>query len=112
MQFSRHQVVDKSAELDQHLSDSIVELKSPFLETEKKSMSITGLEPGSIQAKLAEIKQKAKQRQMDGLAKIEAAYAAGVSKVDAEMEKAVQKINKEVDDSLHEFAQFTNGAPE
>lgn len=74
-------------------------------------MSITGLQSGLIQAKLAEIKEKAMQRLTDGVAKIEAAHTGGLAKVDAATDGVIQKINKEVDDTLQEFAQFTNGGP-
>jgi hypothetical protein len=80
------------------------------LNTEAK-MSITGLQSGLIQAKLAEIKAKATQRLTDGVAKIEAAHTGGLAKVDAATDGVIQKINKEVDDTLQEFAEFTNGGP-
>lgn len=103
-------MLEKAQELDQHLAESIAVLESPFVTTEKP-MSVTGLQQGSIQSKLAEIKQRAQQRLADGVAKIDAAHEQGLAKVEAEMDKVVQKINKEIDDQLHEFAQSTNGGP-
>lgn len=74
-------------------------------------MSITGLQQGSIQAKLAEIKHKAQARQAAGIAKIEAKHSEGLAKVDAAMDDVARKIDKEVDATLQEFAEFTNGGP-
>jgi hypothetical protein len=78
---------------------------------ETPSMSITGLQQGAIQAKLAEVRQKAQERLNQGLNKIGSAQEQGLAKVDQAVDGVVEKINKEVDDQLQEFAQYTNGGP-
>lgn len=73
-------------------------------------MSITGYEPGTIQAKLAEIKQKAAERRRQSLDKLDAAFA-NTGKVDELIEAQAAQIDKETNDALQEFAQHTNGGP-
>lgn len=74
-------------------------------------MSITGLQSGAFQAKLAEMRQKVADSQNKGLAKIDAAVTAGVAEMDAAAEGAAAKANKEIADALQEFGLTTNGGP-
>lgn len=89
-----------------------VAIKTTTTTTRQQSMSITGMQSGAFQAKLAEMKQKMIAAQNAGLAKIDAAQTAAAAKVDAAVTGVASKIDSEVSDALHEFAQFTNGAPE
>lgn len=75
-----------------------------------RDMSITGFQPGAIQAKLDEIKRQAAARRSVAMAKLDAANAK-VATVDVEIEKIAAQIEKEADDALQEFATHTNGGP-
>lgn len=79
--------------------------------TEKPNMSVSGLAPGILQAKLAELRQRGQERLAQGVAKIDAAHSAGLSKIDAAADEAAKKIDAEIDSTLHEFAESTNGGP-
>ena len=83
-------------------------LQNPFI---GNSMSISGLAPGILQAKLAELRQRGQERLAQGVAKIDAAHSTGLSKIDAAADEAAKKIDAEIDSALHEFAQSTNGGP-
>ncbi|MCK1479313.1 hypothetical protein IVB27_32385 [Bradyrhizobium sp. 197] len=85
-------------------------LLNPWIRTENTRMSITGYEPGTIQAKLADIKQKAADRRAASMAKLDAALAKTAT-VDDQLEAEASRIEKEADAALHEFAAFTNGSP-
>lgn len=87
-------------------------LANPWAEPKRQNMSITGLKSGAFEAKLAEMKQKLIDKQMQGLAKIDGAERAAAVKIDAATSGAAAKIDKEVEDALAEFAAFTNGGPE
>jgi hypothetical protein len=87
-------------------------LQNPFIRTENtKIMSITGLQSGAFQAKLAEMRQKIANSQAAGLAKIDAAVTDGAAQLDAAAEGAAAKANKEISDALQEFGLTTNGGP-
>jgi hypothetical protein len=77
---------------------------------ETKPMSVTGFEPGAIRAKLDGLKQKARDRRAQSMAKLDAAHEM-VASVDAEIEKVAAQIEKEAAAGLQEFAEFTNGGP-
>lgn len=85
---------------------------SPFVTAEKPTMSITGLQSGAFQAKLAEMRQKIADSQAKGLAKIDAAVTAGAAELDAAADGAAAKANKEIANALQEFGLTTNGGPE
>ena len=86
-------------------------LLNPFVRTENTTLSITGLQQGAFQAKLAEMRQKIANSQAAGLAKIDAAVTAGAAELDAAAEGAAAKANKEIADALQEFGLTTNGGP-
>lgn len=71
--------------------------------------SITGITHGTIEAKLAQIREKAQARLTAKLAEVDTAHDAGLARVDAALDDVVEKINKEIDDQIQEFAQTTNG---
>lgn len=75
-------------------------------------MSLTGLKSGAFEAKLAEMRQRIADAQNRGLAKVDAAQVQAEAKVSSAIDGVVSKIDKEVEDSLQEFATFTNGSPE
>lgn len=77
----------------------------------KPTMSITGLQSGAFQAKLAEMKQRMVEKQNSALSRVDAATVAGHAKIDEAISGVEAKISKEIEDSLQEFAQFTNGGP-
>lgn len=79
--------------------------------TAAKPMSITGLQSGAFQAKLAEMKKRFADKQNEGLARVDTAVEAGNAKIDQAVAGVEAKMNKEIEDSLQEFAQFTNGGP-
>jgi hypothetical protein len=81
-----------------------------FIKEKPKPMSITGFEPGAIQARLAAIKQGAADRRTAAMAKLDGADAK-LASVDEAIEQYAAKIEKEADDALQEFAEHTNGAP-
>lgn len=87
------------------LSEAIYDLSR-----ETQQMSITGFEPGAIQAKLASIKQKASERRAQSMAKLEDADAK-LASVDSAIEQYAAQIEKEAADALQEFATHTNGGP-
>lgn len=79
--------------------------------TEAKRMSITGLQSGAFQAKLAELKQRMAERQNQALAAIDAKVTEGSARLQEAADGAAAKIEKEISDALHEFAESTNGGP-
>jgi hypothetical protein len=112
--------LEKAHALDAHLTDSIETLKtsdslaSPFVSpenTEQKSMSITGIESGAFEAKLAAMRKKLADRLSQGLTKIDGAAEAGAARMDAAVDGIVAKVDKEIEDKLQEFATLTNGGP-
>ena len=87
-------------------------LQNPFVPTRNTQlMSITGIQSGAFQAKLAEMRQKMADQQAQALAKIDGAVAAGGAQLHAATDGAVAKVNSEVADALHEFGLTTNGGP-
>lgn len=76
----------------------------------KADMSLTGYEPGAIQARLDALKKNATARRQVALGKLDAADAK-VASVDAAIERVAVQIEKEADDALQEFATHTNGGP-
>lgn len=107
---------DKSVEVSPMASNA--EIKAAFLSpwiptanTKVEIMSITGLQSGAFEAKLAEIKQRIADKQAQGLAKIDGKIAAGAAKLDEAVDGVNAKIDAEVDAQLAEFAKFTNGGP-
>lgn len=107
-------MLDKSEQLDQHLTESIEQLspklESPFV-TKEKTMSITGLQGGAFQAKLAEMRLRIADSQKNSLAHIDGVVAAGSAKLEEAARDAAAKAQAEIDDALQEFATFTNGGP-
>jgi hypothetical protein len=77
--------------------------------TEKSRMSITGLQGGAFQAKLAEMRQRIADSQKNSLAHIDGVVAAGSAKLEEAAKNAAAKAQSEIDDALQEFATFTNG---
>lgn len=74
-------------------------------------MSITGIQSGTFQAKLAEMKQKMVEKQNLALSKIDGKVTEGGAKMDAAVDGVTAKMDKEIEDALHEFALTTNGGP-
>lgn len=105
---------DRTLEVGPMASDDEigVALQNPFVRTENtKIMSITGLQQGAFQAKLAEMRQKVADSQANGLTKIDRVVTAGIAELDAAAEGAAAKANKEIADALQEFGLTTNGGP-
>jgi hypothetical protein len=73
-------------------------------------MSITGFEPGAIQARLDALKKRATARRAQSMSKLDAADAK-VASVDYAIERVAAQIEKEADDAMQEFATHTNGGP-
>lgn len=86
-------------------------LQNPFIRTENTKMSVTGLQQGAFEAKLAEMRQKIADKQSQAINKIDGAVTAGLSKMDAAADGVVAKAEKEIESALQEFAPFTNGGP-
>jgi methionyl-tRNA synthetase len=110
--------LEKSQELDAHLTESIETFKaagtlaSPFVKPEtEKSMSITGLQQGAFQAKLAEMKQRIADSQVKALTHIESVVTEGAAQLEEAAKGAAAKAQREIDDALQEFAPSTNGGP-
>lgn len=108
---------DKSVEVSPMASNE--EIKAAFLSpwiptanTKVEIMSITGIQSGAFQSKLAEMRQKMGDKQASALAKIDNTVTAGMAQLDAAADNAATKAQKEIDDALQEFATFTNGGPE
>jgi molybdopterin-biosynthesis enzyme MoeA-like protein len=118
---SNDPVIEKAAALDAHLNQSIEALKSSdalkspsFVKPEKpeeKPMSITGLQEGAFQAKLAEMRKKIAETQLNSLSHMDSVVSAGTAKIEEAAKKAAAKAQKEIDDALQEFATMTNGGP-
>lgn len=77
---------------------------------EQPQMSVTGLEPGSIGARIAAIKQNAATRRAAAMAKLDGADQK-LASVDAAIVDYAAQLEKQADDALQEFAPHTNGAP-
>jgi hypothetical protein len=84
-------------------------MQNPF--NEPKSMSVTGIQSGAFEAKLAEMRKKLADRMTQGLHKMDVAAESGAAKMDAAVDGVVAKVDKEIEDKLHEFASLTNGGP-
>ena len=84
---------------------------SPFLRSESTNMSITGLQQGAFQSKLAEMRAKVASVQTAGLAEIDGVVTAGVAKLEEAAKGAATKAQSEIDNALQEFATMTNGGP-
>lgn len=115
-------MIDKSNALEAHLADSISTLKladvvpasilsSPFVQSGKPAMSVTGIQSGAFEAKLAAMRQKLSDRLNQGLTKIDGAAEAGAARMDAAVDGIVAQVDKEIADKLQEFATLTNGGP-
>lgn len=74
-------------------------------------MSVTGIQSGAFESKLADMRKKLADRMTQGLAKIDMAAETGAAKMDAAVEGIVAKVDKEIEDKLQEFATMTNGGP-
>lgn len=94
-----------------HVNYLAGKLSNPFEQTEKPKMSVSGLAPGTLQAKLAELRARGQERLAQGVAKIDAAHSQGLAKIDAATDDVAKKIDAEIDSALHEFAESTNGGP-
>lgn len=78
---------------------------------EKPNMSVTGIQNGAFEAKLAEMRKKLSDRLTQGLTKIDTAAEAGAARMEAAVDGIVAKVEKEIDDKLQEFATMSNGGP-
>jgi hypothetical protein len=74
-------------------------------------MSITGIQSGAFEAKLAQMRQKLADRLNKGLTKIDTAAEAGAIKMEAAVDGVIAKVDAEIEDKLQEFATMTNGGP-
>ena len=74
-------------------------------------MSITGIQSGVFEAKLADMRKKLADRINQGLTKIDGAAEAGAVKMEAAVDGVVAKLDAEIEDKLQEFATMTNGGP-
>jgi hypothetical protein len=100
-----------TASTDDEIAELIQRSISKIHEITGNIMSITGLQSGAFQAKLAEMRQKIANSQAQGLAKIDAAVTAGAAELDAAAENAAKKAQNEIADALQEFSLTTNGGP-
>lgn len=83
----------------------------PIDYAETPSMSVTGLQSGAFQAKLAEMRAKMANKQTEALGKIDAAVTAGGAQMDDAVNGVTAKVDKEIADALQEFSFTTNGGP-
>jgi hypothetical protein len=74
-------------------------------------MSITGIQSGAFEAKLADMRKKLTDRLNQGLTKIDGAAEAGAVKMEAAVDNVIAKVDAEIEDKLQEFATLTNGGP-
>lgn len=74
-------------------------------------MSITGLQEGAFQSKLADMRKKIADTQRQGLDKIDGVVTAGIAKLDDAANGAAAKAQGEIDTALQEFATVSNGGP-
>lgn len=90
-----------------------VAISNPFVPTlnTKVSMSVTGLQSGTFQAKLAEMRKRIADSQNAGIAKIDAVVSDGEKKLQEAADGVAKQAQSEVDTALQEFAQTTNGGP-
>lgn len=86
--------------LDQHLADSIAQLKP------EKPMSVTGIKAGDVKG----ILQKVRDRQAASLAKV-SDLAKKSEAVALAMDGVTGAAHKELDDTLAELGQFSNLGP-
>lgn len=85
---------------------------APIIQSAEKSpMSVTGIQSGTFETKLADMRKKLADRLTQGLTKIDTAAEAGAAKMDAAVDGIVAKVEKEIDDKLQEFATISNGGP-
>jgi hypothetical protein len=106
-----HEITIGSMATDEQIAAEIERIRGRQKPNEKPKMSITGIEPGIFEAKIAEMKKKLADRLNGGLAKIDSAAEAGAVKMEAAVDGVVAKVDKDIEDKLAEFAQFTNGGP-
>ena len=86
-------------------------LQNPFVPRATTNMSVTGLQSGAFQSKLAEMRKRIANSQTAGLAKIDAVMSDGEKKLEAAAEGVAKQAQSEVDNALQEFATMTNGGP-
>lgn len=94
-----------------YLAAGAMEMLRRVTEPESNPMSVTGLQAGAFEAKLAEMKQKMVEKQNASLAKMDSAAETAAAKMEAAANGVVEKFEKGVEEQLAEFAQFTNGGP-
>ncbi len=106
-------VGDERFEISPAASDDEIKIRiaNPFIPTANIQMSITGLQSGAFQAKLAEMRQKIADKQAQALAKIDGTVTDGLARLEAAADGATAKAHKEIEDALQEFAEHTNGGP-
>jgi hypothetical protein len=106
---------DKEVEVSPMASFAEIEvaISNPFVPTlnTKVSMSVTGLQSGTFQAKLAEMRKRIADSQNAGIAKIDAVVSDGEKKLQEAADGVAKQAQSEVDTALQEFAQTTNGGP-
>jgi hypothetical protein len=80
--------------------------------TKRTNMSFTGLRPGDIQAAIAQTQRTAQERIDAAMQTFQKAALRATTAVPAAIESYAAKVEKETDAQLHEFAKWTNGAPD
>lgn len=104
---------DRSVEVSPMASNDEIKAAflNPFIPTANTKMSITGIQQGAFQSKLAEMRQKMADKQAAALAKIDSTVNDGMAKLEEAASSATAKAQREIDDALQEFSTFTNGGP-
>jgi len=106
---------DQTHEFDQNATNDQIahalNLKKINAATAEPQMSFTGFQPGAIKAALATAKQKATADLTEAMGTLAEAQAKA-AEVPAAIKQVAVQMKKEAEDALHEFAEFTNGAPE
>lgn len=72
-------------------------------------LTISGIQPGSIKEKIETMQRHRVKRRETSFALLDAAHKKH-DRVDDMIEQAAGRMDKEAEASMHEFAQFTNGA--
>jgi hypothetical protein len=110
-QLSRQRFAKAANRLEKDIAVTVAtDIAIPQRQSKAVTMSITGYQPGSIKARLEDLKARSASRRAGAWDKVAAADAKAAG-VDAQIEQVAAQIEKEADDALQEFATFTNGGP-
>jgi hypothetical protein len=121
------EALEKSKELNQHLSKSLQMLRAQealeeptplpavsFIDKPKEKLkmgSVLGLNGNLIESAIERAKQRLVAKTTEGVTRIETVTTAGEAKIDGVVTNLAVKIEKEIEDQVSQFVGITNGGP-